>query len=223
MNREVNTPNIVVDDNYRMLVKRLTHRYAGRNATVYTDADAIEQERSDARARAIAPEAYRMSSLLGDSPEMYKSNSATGERYMTTDDYLVYFSKCHDTFDAINYCSLRTQAPEVSVEDEQPRVIVNRKRMEMLKNQNATPAKVVRKAEKQEAERRSAVSTGFGFAKGRAFTAFAAVAASVAIVIGGVFAISPSSEVNSYNRNVPEEEIVNFAELEGQEILQNHE
>ncbi|MBR4873444.1 MAG: hypothetical protein IKV00_06375, partial [Clostridia bacterium] len=89
MNTEMrNIPNIVVDDNYRMLVNRLTRRYATRSAAVYTDADAIEQERSDARARAIAPEAYRISGTMGDSVEMYKSENGRGGREMTTDDYL---------------------------------------------------------------------------------------------------------------------------------------
>ena len=108
MNIEVkNTPNIVVDDNYRMLVNRLTRRYAERGASVYMDAEALEQERSDARARAIAPDAYRISRTLGDNAEMYKSENAQGVRYMTTDDYLVYFSKCHDAFDAVNYYNLQ--------------------------------------------------------------------------------------------------------------------
>ena len=44
MNREISTPNIVVDDNYRMLVKRLTRRYAERGASVYADAEAIESD-----------------------------------------------------------------------------------------------------------------------------------------------------------------------------------
>ena len=224
MNREVNTPNIVVDDNYRMLVKRLTRRYAGRSATVYTDAEAIEQERSNARARAIAPEAYRMSSVLGDSPEMYKSDSASGGRYMTTDDYLVYFSKCHDTFDAVNYCSVHAQAPETEVDDEKPRVIVNRKRMELTKNGKTAEAPLARQSEEgsKKKERLGGIA-GFGYARGRAATAFAAVAASVAIVIGSAFAIAPSEDVNTYTRNVPDEEVVNFAEIDGQEILQNRE
>lgn len=220
MNREISTPNIVVDDNYRMLVKRLTRRYAERGASVYADAEAIEQERSDARARAVAPDAYRISSILGDTPEMYKSNRG-GDRYMTSDDYLVYFSKCHDTFDAINYCSSCTSKAEV--EDEQARIIVNRKRLEMLKKETA-PSRP--RAEKQgetpkKAERLSGVSR-FGYTKGKAFTAFAAVAASVAIVIGSVFAMAPSDEAN-YARSVSEEEIVNLAEIDGHEILRKSE
>lgn len=238
MNRESYTPNIVVDDNYRMLVNRLTRRYAGRNAAVCADAEIIEQERSDARARAIAPDAYRISSVVGDTPDMYKSETASGTRHMTTDDYMTYFAKCHDTFDAINYCTVHTQSTEPLTADGEPRVLVNRKRLERIKGGSIakTPASRVRSANASESKtaqkseqvpKKTQELNGlarFGYAKGRAFTAFAAVAASIAIIVGSAIAIVPSDEVNNYVRSIPpEEEIVNLAEVEGQEILQNRE
>ena len=223
MNLQVNTPNIVVDDNYKMLVKRLTRRYAERGASVYTDADAIEQERSDARARAIAPDAYRISRALGDNAEMYKSGSPEGARYMTTDDYLVYFSKCHDTFDAVNYYNLHSEAAE-DADEAQPRVLVNRKRLEA-----ATARPSTEKAPME--RRRAAVVTEQAVARakqqaqskrsaGRAIKAMASVAASLAILIGGAFAFFPASEGREgleVARQVAEPEV------ENQDILQIQE
>lgn len=220
MNREVNTPNIVVDDNYRMLVKRLTRRYAERGASVYTDADAIEQERSDARARAIAPDAYRISRAMGDNPEMYKSGDASGSRYMTTDDYLVYFSKCHDTFDAVNYYNLHAEAPVVEeLETIKPRVLVNRKRLEMAQKSAAVGAASARK--RRPASRAEQQETGFSLLGKKTATAFVAVAASLAIFVGGAFAFLPGREASdpeAFSDNAPV-----AAVNEGQEILQNRE
>lgn len=223
MNLQVNTPNIVVDDNYKMLVKRLTRRYAERGASVYTDADAIEQERSDARARAIAPDAYRISRALGDNAEMYKSSSPEGARYMTTDDYLVYFSKCHDTFDAVNYYNLHSEAAE-DADDAKPRVLVNRKRLEAVTARSANEEapkerrraavvseQAVARAKQQVQSKRSA---------GRAIKAMASVAASLAILIGGAFAFFPASEGREgleVARQVTEPEV------ENQDILQIQE
>ena len=223
MNLQVNTPNIVVDDNYKMLVKRLTRRYAERGASVYTDADAIEQERSDARARAIAPDAYRISRALGDNAEMYKSGSPEGARYMTTDDYLVYFSKCHDTFDAVNYYNLHSEAAE-DADEAKPRVLVNRKRLEAATARPSTekapmerrraavvPEQAVARAKQQAQSKRSA---------GRAIKAMASVAASLAILIGGAFAFFPASEGREgleVARQVAEPEV------ENQDILQIQE
>ena len=243
MKREVNTPNIVVDDNYRMLVKRLTRRYAERGASVYADADAIEQERCDARARAIAPDAYRISRALGDNPEMYKHHAASGSKHMTTDDYLVYFSKCHDTFDAVNYYNLHAEAVSEKSEDAKPRVLVNKKRMEKITREGAKqeararvrkPAvsaeKPVASAEdrvRKETTRVAAHETReirFGPVTRKAFTAFAAAAASIAIVIGAAFTIAPRDEVPTYARSVAEENVSgSMADMEGQEFLQNVE
>ena len=223
MNLQVNTPNIVVDDNYKMLVKRLTRRYAERGASVYTDADAIEQERSDARARAIAPDAYRISRALGDNAEMYKSSSPEGARYMTTDDYLVYFSKCHDTFDAVNYYNLHSQAAE-DADEAKPRVLVNRKRLEAVTARSANE-------EAPKARRRAAVVSEQAVARakqqvqskrsaGRAIKAMASVAASLAILIGGAFAFFPASEGRE---GLEAARQVTEPEVENQDILQIQE
>ncbi len=250
MNKEVNTPNIVVDDNYLMLVNRLTRRYAERGASVYTDAEAIEQERSDARARAIAPDAYRISRTMGDNPEMYKSGEEKGKRYMTTDDYLVYFSKCHDTFDAVNYYNLHAEtSAEETAEQGKPRVLVNRKRMEMAKRsaaartteeriKNASNAENTEHAERRTArperseDRRAARPVHIedhreempanNHGKRKAFTALAAAAASLALVVGSMFAFLPANEAN-YPENLSEEDAIQVASHEGQDILKNIE
>ena len=225
MNMEVrNTPNIVVDDNYRMLVNRLTRRYAERGASVYTDAEAIEQERSDARARAIAPDAYRISRALGDNAEMYKSENGNGARYMTTDDYLVYFSKCHDAFDAVNYYNLHRDIP---TEEAKPRVLVNRKRLEAAKRNAAAPAKPIPKRNKTAevlafpAEEAS-FSSRIRVIRRRATAVLAAMSASLAILIGGVVAFAPASpEVHA--RELPQEYSIEEQAPEGQEVLSNRE
>lgn len=240
MKREVNTPNIVVDDNYRMLVKRLTRRYAGRGASVYADAEAIEQERSDARARAIAPDAYRISRALGENPEMYKNHSASSSGHMTTDDYLVYFSKCHDTFEAVNYYNLHAESVSAAESEEKPRVLVNRKRMEAYTGAGAkqvdrrkkAAASVDKAIASSEArvrknatpEAREEKTSWFSSSKRRTFTAFAAAAASIAIVIGGAFAIAPAGDSVPYARAAAEEDAVSpVVEVEAQEFLQNIE
>lgn len=229
MNREVkNMPNIVVDDNYRMLVNRLTRRYAERGASVYTDAEAIEQERSDARARAIAPDAYRISRTLGDNAEMYKSENAQGVRYMTTDDYLVYFSKCHDTFDAVNYYNLHREAPEAVAEEEsKPRVLVNRRRLEAAVNKPDAPTKP--HAKKKTAEvlafptEESEFSSRMRVIRRRATKVLAAMSACLALLIGGMMAFVPAApEVQA--RQLPSEHAVaEVVEQEAQEVLHSQE
>ena len=240
MRKEVSTPNIVVDDNYRMLVKRLTRRYAERGASVYADADAIEQERCDARARAIAPDAYRISRALGDNPEMYKSPKASGARYMSTDDYLVYFSKCHDAFEAVNYYNLHAET-SANPNSEKLRVLVNKKRMDSIKAVEAkrqtranTEKKTVSDNEKvaprstARAERPQEEARGFflsmSAAKRRMFAGLTAAAASIAVVIGGALVFAPADEAPSYVRSVSEENAVApLVDIEGQEFLQNVE
>ena len=240
MRKEVSTPNIVVDDNYRMLVKRLTRRYAERGASVYADADAIEQERCDARARAIAPDAYRISRTLGDNPEMYKSQKASGTRYMSTDDYLVYFSKCHDTFEAVNYYNWHTDA-SANPNGEKLRVLVNKKRMESLREaetkrranvraekktattaEKAMPRVAARNEQPKEEPRGFFLS--MSAAKRRMFAGLTAAAASIAIVIGGALVFAPADEAPNYVRSASEENAVApLADIEGQEFLQNAE
>jgi len=226
MNLQVNTPNIVVDDNYKMLVKRLTRRYAERGASVYTDADAIEQERSDARARAIAPDAYRISRALGDNAEMYKSGSPEGVRYMTTDDYLVYFSKCHDTFDAVNYYNLHSEMTEEGEGAEiKPRVLVNRKRLEAATARPSAEeapsrrrkAAVVSEQEVARAERQVQSKRSGG----RAIKAMVSVAASLAILVGSAFAFFPASEGKEGFENAPR--VATSEKEDSQDVLQIQE
>lgn len=230
MNMEVrNTPNIVVDDNYRMLVNRLTRRYAERGASVYTDAEAIEQERSDARARAIAPDAYRISRTLGDNAEMYKSDNGQGARYMTTDDYLVYFSKCHDAFDAVNYYNLHSEAPVENAADEaKPRVLVNRKRLEAAKRNATAPEKPMPRRKKaaevlEFPSEQESFSSRMSVIRRRATAVLAAMSASLAILIGGVVAFAPASQ-EVHARELPREQaVVDVMNSDMQEVLSNQE
>ena len=229
MNMEVrNTPNIVVDDNYRMLVNRLTRRYAERGASVYTDAEAIEQERSDARARAIAPDAYRISRTLGDNAEMYKSENGQGARYMTTDDYLVYFSKCHDAFDAVNYYNLHSEASVEDATEEKPRVLVNRKRLEEAKRSVTAPAKPAPRRKKtaevlEFPAEQETFSSRMSVIRRRATAVLAAMSASLAILIGGVVAFAPASQ-EVHARELPKEHaVVDVMNSEMHEVLSNQE
>lgn len=227
MNRELKSmPNIVVDDNYRMLVNRLTRRYAERGTSVYTDATAIEQERSDARARAIAPDAYRISRALGDNAEMYKSEQGQGARYMTTDDYLVYFSKCHDTFEAVNYYNLHSEATAEAETEIKPRVLVSRKRLEAIKKTaEATPAKPRRQRSAQVlefSEPTESMASRMRSLRRKATGVLAAMSACLAILIGGVAAFSPDTpEVNA--REIPEHSVMSIAEQDSQGYSVNQE
>ena len=215
-----NRPNIVVDENYRMFVKEMQRRYAERGAYVYQDNEAIEQERKDAHARAMAPDAYRISSVAGDAASGYRS----GSQYMTTEDYLAYFNKCHDTFDAVNYYTLhKTQQNEVP-----DRVLVNRRMVDK-----------VSAASKASEERRTPVMQKSAFAqfkdnviggvceffsemngaRKRAMTGMAAAALSLVFVIGGVSAfVGPDAEAEYASRNV-EVEVHDVAEVEENENL----
>ena len=215
-----NRPNIVADENYRMFVKEMQRRYAERGAYVYQDNEAIEQERKDAHARAMAPDAYRISSVAGDAASGYRS----GSQYMTTEDYLAYFNKCHDTFDAVNYYTLhKTQQNEVP-----DRVLVNRRMVDK-----------VSAASKASEERRTPVMQKSAFAqfkdnviggvceffsemngaRKRAMTGMAAAALSLVFVIGGVSAfVGPDAEAEYASRNV-EVEVHDVAEVEENENL----
>ncbi len=241
MSKEINTPNIVVDDNYLMLVNRLTRRYAERGVSVYTDAEVIAQERSDARARAIAPDAYRISKTLGDNPEMYKSSDAVGNRYMTTDDYLVYFSKCHDTFDAVNYYNLH-QGAEDKPEDSKPRVLVNRRRIEAARRSTAEeaesaartstrreerPVEAIRTSREDQVTERVARQIPDSATSGRGrrsiLTTMTAVAASMMLVMGSIFVLLPANEADQPAARMADHEVMDISEAEGREILQNVE
>jgi hypothetical protein len=135
MAMQENRPNIVVDENFLMLEKRLKRRYAER-ASAYSNADAIEQERNSARAYAIAPEAYGDSKIVGGM-SMYNSGSQGGVKYMTTDDYVSYFARCHDTFGAMNTSNI---APIQKKTEVAPLVSVNTKKIEQIKKLNAKAA-----------------------------------------------------------------------------------
>ena len=135
MAMQENRPNIVVDENFLMLEKKLRRRYAER-ASVYSNADAIEQERNGARAYAIAPEAYGDSKAIGGM-SMYKSGNAGGVKYMTTEDYVAYFSQCRDTFGAMNVSNV---APAEKKTADTPRVCVNVKKVEQINKLKAKEA-----------------------------------------------------------------------------------
>ena len=132
MAMQENSPNIVVDENFLMLEKRLRRRHAER-AAAYSNADAIEQERNGARAYAIAPEAYSDSKAIGGM-SMYKSGNAGGVKYMTTEDYVAYFTQCRDTFGAMN---VNNVAPAEKKSADTPRVCVNVKKVEQINRLNA--------------------------------------------------------------------------------------
>lgn len=135
MAMQENRPNIVVDENFMMLEKRLRRRYAER-ATAYSNAEAIEQERNGARAFAIAPEAYGDSKFIGGISS-FKNGTEGGVKYMTTDDYVAYFGRCHDTFGAMNF---ETVAPAQKKTEDAPKVLVNVKKVEQIRKLNAKEA-----------------------------------------------------------------------------------
>lgn len=215
-----NRPNIVVDENYRMFVKQMQRRYAERGAYVYRDDEAIEQERKDAHARAMAPDAYRISSVAGDAARDYRS----GEKYMTTEDYLAYFNKCHDTFDAVNYYTLHKNRQD-EVEE---KVLVNRRMVDKVRAEGRAPMS----ARKPKAEKSALAQLKDGLFSGiseffsemsnvrkRAMTGMAAAALSLVFVIGGVSAfVGPEAEAEYTARNV-EVEVHDVVEVEGNEDL----
>lgn len=209
-----NRPNIVVDDNYRMFVKEMQRRYAERGAFVYTDNEAIEQERKDARARAMAPDAYRISSVAGDAVKDYRS----GEKYMTTDDYLQYFGKCHDTFDAVNYYTLhKNQEAEESAE---AKILVNHRMIERLR----APKRAKRPMPVAEgpsfADRLSEFFAQMSGARKRAMTGMAAAALSLIFVIGGISAFGGSEEPQtSYAARDAEPQVIDVVEAQENENL----
>ena len=135
-----NRPNIVVDENFLMLEKRLRRRYAEK-AEIYSSADAIEQERNEARSFAIAPEAYGDSKFIGGI-SMYQSGREGGNKYMTTDDFVALFNRCHDTFGAMNFA---TVAPAKKKAADEPVVIINHKKVEQIKKIKAKEAAKARK------------------------------------------------------------------------------
>lgn len=211
-----NRPNIVVDDNYKMFVKEMQRRYAERGAFVYTDNEAIEQERKAARARAMAPDAYRISSAAGDEVKKYRS----GEKYMTTDDYLQYFGKCHDTFDAVNYYTLHKKQEENDTEE--AKILVNRRMVEKLRAPKRAHRPMPIANRESFAERLSEFFTQMSAARRRAMAGMAAAALSLVFVIGGMSVFSDPAEPQAkYASRDVEPSVVDVAEIEKNENLLN--
>ena len=211
-----NRPNIVVDDNYKMFVKEMQRRYAERGAFVYTDDEAIEQERKAARARAMAPDAYRISSVAGDAVKEYRS----GETYMTTDDYLQYFSKCHDTFDAVNYYTLHKKQEEN--EAEEAKILVNRRMVERIRAPKRAKRPMPLVERESFAERVSEFFTQMSAARKRAMTGMAAAALSLVFVIGGMSAFaSPEEPQAKYASREAEPQAIDVVEAQENENLLN--
>ena len=129
MAMQENRPNIVVDENFMMFEK---------------SAETIEQERNEARAFAIAPEAYGDSKFIGGI-SLFKNGTEGGIKYMTTEDYVAYFSRCHDTFGAM---SLEKMAPETKRVVVAPKVVVNQKKIDQI---HKIKAKEAAKAKRQSA------------------------------------------------------------------------
>ena len=218
MAMQENRPNIVVDENFLMLEKRLKRRYAER-ASAYSNADAIQQERNSARAYAIAPEAYGDSKIVGGM-SMYNSGNQGGVKYMTTDDYVSYFVRCHDTFGAMNTSNV---APAQKKTDVTPLVCVNSKKIEQIKKINAkaaaanakkkrvAPVANTKSAQVSKAARPTPVNTSevkqkvkiesgkldaflgkLSSVRGRAVASVAAIALCCTAALGGVMAFGSS-------------------------------
>lgn len=208
MNTQANTPNIVVDENFLMLEKKLRRRYAER-AAIYSDADTMEQERRSARAYSIAPSVFGESRVMGGAAN-YQNGDANGKKYMTVDDYVSYFEMCHDTFGAMSLENVKAPA---KVASEEPRMYVNNKKIEEIKKINA---KAAAKASKKKAVTASAPKTNvktevsrpvvieesklnvffarLASVRGRAIAGVAGVAVCFSLIIGSVFAFAEAPE-----------------------------
>lgn len=209
MNTQANTPNIVVDENFLMLEKKLRRRYAER-AALYSDADTMEQERRSARAYSIAPSVFGESRVMGGVSN-YQNGEANGRKYMTVDDYVSYFEMCHDTFGAMNLENVKAPAKAVV---EEPRMYVNTKKIEQIKKINAKAAakaskkrtavkpmieKTDVKAEVNrpvviEESKLNAFFTKLASVRGRAIAGVAGVAVCFSLIIGSVFAFAEGPE-----------------------------
>ena len=216
MAMQENRPNIVVDENFIMLEKRLRRRYAQR-ASAYSNAEAIEQERNGARAFAIAPEAYGDSKFIGGISS-FRNGTEGGVKYMTTEDYVAYFGRCHDTFGAMNF---ETVAPAAKKTEDTPRVLVNRKKVEQIKkinqkeaarakrqsarntaahrtvNQPGVSQRATKPANeniKIESSKLDAFFTKLSTVKGRALASVAAFAICCTFAIGGIVALNNGNE-----------------------------
>ncbi len=219
MTMEKNVPNVVMDDNYNMFVKALARRYAERGASVYTSAEAIEQDRKQVRTRAIAPDAYSLSKHA-HTADMYKSGEDGEHKYMTTDDYLSYFGKCHDTFEAVNYYNLHKEDKAPVAE---ATVVVNKKRIDALRAAGnrrrvkarpaPAPAPKVRFGDKL-----AEFFASMGTARRRAMAGMSAMAVAMMLFAGGLFIFSPeapeANNARAIEQNLSDEELAMVSDSE---------
>ena len=209
MAMEVNTPNVVMDDNYKMFVKALARRYAERGASVYTNAEAIEQDRKSVRTRAMAPDAYRLSKEGQATADLYKNGVDGDNKYMTTEDYLRYFGKCHDTFEAVTYYNRHVETEEVQSE---AKVIVNQKRIEEIRRmQDKKVRRRVRVQRESFSDKMAEFFASMGAARRRAMAGMSAVAVCMMLFAGGLFLFSPDAPEASYASETPADEEVAMA------------
>lgn len=209
MAMEINTPNVVMDDNYKMFVKALARRYAERGASVYMSADAIEQDRKSVRTRAMAPDAYRLSKEGQATADLYKNGVDGDNKYMTTEDYLRYFGKCHDTFEAVTYYNRHVETEQAQSE---AKVIVNQKRIEEIRRMQ--DKKVRRRVHVQResfSDKMAEFFASMGAARRRAMAGMSAVAVCMMLFAGGLFIFSPDAPEASYASETPVDEEVAMA------------
>lgn len=209
MAMEINTPNVVMDDNYKMFVKALARRYAERGASVYMSAEAIEQDRKSVRTRAMAPDAYRLSKEGQATADLYKNGVDGDNKYMTTEDYLRYFGKCHDTFEAVTYYNRHVETEQVQSE---AKVIVNQKRIEEIRRMQ--DKKVRRRVHVQResfSDKMAEFFASMGAARRRAMAGMSAVAVCMMLFAGGLFIFSPDAPEASYASETPVDEEVAMA------------
>lgn len=209
MAMEINTPNVVMDDNYKMFVKALARRYAERGASVYMSAEAIEQDRKSVRTRAMAPDAYRLSKEGQATADLYKNGVDGDNKYMTTEDYLRYFGKCHDTFEAVTYYNRHVETEQAQSE---AKVIVNQKRIEEIRRMQ--DKKVRRRVHVQResfSDKMAEFFASMGAARRRAMAGMSAVAVCMMLFAGGLFIFSPDAPEASYASETPVDEEVAMA------------
>lgn len=209
MAMEINTPNVVMDDNYKMFVKALARRYAERGASVYMSAEAIEQDRKSVRTRAMAPDAYRLSKEGQATADLYKNGVDGDNKYMTTEDYLRYFGKCHDTFEAVTYYNRHVETEQAQSE---AKVIVNQKRIEEIRRiQDKKVRRRVHVQRESFSDKMAEFFASMGAARRRAMAGMSAVAVCMMLFAGGLFIFSPDAPEASYASETPVDEEVAMA------------
>lgn len=192
-----NTPNIVVDENFLMLEKRLRRKYAAK-ANICSNADAIEQEKNAVREYAVACEAYGDSKFIGGASSFETGGSGTA-KYMTTDDYVAYFERCRDTFGAM---SIDRAAHTSAKNEDGAKILVNRKKIEQIKKLNAPVVKKTKVVKERpqnagvkdqapataqiESSKLDAFFTKLSKIKGRAVASVAAFAICCTVAVGGI-------------------------------------